>query len=315
MRWRVNPTVQKAIRVAMHELSESCPQTSVTKKHILKVLYLAKERLPDDNQFKRDLAFYWYKEGPHSEVMYDNLCDMVDNGLVRAHKTAMSERYSLVSEQTLLPVEVDADLKAVEREIKLMANENPTVQTAVKRAYETAPYKWYTTYNREFRPKLKSHFRRILGGGKSRYSAQNVLRRLDNAVLDYPTNREFREHRMVFMDFAKMMNALLRSDSYSTQEYMIETLYKLCDEIWAVFAYGARIHNHDPYYDNSVDAWENRYKDELDELDREVRERLEEFDKIVVDDIGIDPDVVDMIQHPEKQEFVPWESNITVGNG
>ena len=110
MRRKVNPTVQKAISVAMHELSESYPKTSVTKKHILKVLYLAKERLPDDNQFKRDLAFYWYKEGPHSEVVYDNLRDMVSNGLVRAHKTVMSERYSLVSEQTLLPVAVDAEV-------------------------------------------------------------------------------------------------------------------------------------------------------------------------------------------------------------
>ena len=299
----------------MHELSESYPKTGVTKKHILKVLYLAKERLPDDNQFKRDLAFYWYKEGPHSEVVYDNLHDMVSNGLVRAHKTVMSERYSLVSEQTLLPVAVDADLKAVEREIKLMANEYPTVQTAVKRAYETAPYKWYITYNREFRPKLKSHFRRILVGGKSRYSAQNVLRRLDNAVLDYPTNREFREHRMVFMDFAKMMNAFLRSDSYSTQEDMIETLYELCDEIWAVFAYGARIHKHDAYYDSRVGTWENMYRRELGMLDRAIRGWLEVFDNVAVDDIGIDPDVVDMIQHPEKQEFVPWESNITVKNG
>ena len=175
MRRGVNPTVQKAIRVAMQELSENHSQTSVTKKHMLKVLYLAKERLPDDNRFKRDLAFYWYREGPHSEVVYDNLRDMVTNGLVRAHKTPMSESYSLVSEQALLPVAVDADLAAVEREIRLTANENPTVRTAVKRAYEIAPYKWYTTYNREFRPKLKSHFRRILVGGKSRYSAQNVL--------------------------------------------------------------------------------------------------------------------------------------------
>ena len=112
---------------------------------------------------------------------------------------------------------------------------------------------------------------------------------MDNAVLDYPTNREFREHRMVFMDFAKMMNAFLRSDSYSTQEDTIDTLYRLCDEIWLVFAYGARIHKHDAYYDNSVGAWKDRYRHELNMLDYDIRELLEMFDDVAVDDIGIDP--------------------------
>ena len=97
------PTVQEAIRVAVHRLSKG-GNVGVTKKHILKALFLAKERLPDDNSVKRDLAYYWYMEGPYSEVVYANLEQMVKDGLVKPRKTSKSETYRLAPERALQPV-------------------------------------------------------------------------------------------------------------------------------------------------------------------------------------------------------------------
>ncbi len=52
-----NPVVQETIRVAMQRLSKG-DRANVTKLHILKTLFLAKNRLPDGSSIKRDLAYY-----------------------------------------------------------------------------------------------------------------------------------------------------------------------------------------------------------------------------------------------------------------
>lgn len=306
--------VQETIRVAIQRLSKG-GKANVTKKHILKTLFLAKKRLPDDNQVKRALAYYWYMEGPYSEVVYANLDLMVENGLVTRRKTATSETYRLAPERALQPVTTDADLDTARDEIGLVASEFSNVHIAVTKAYETAPFKWYITYNQEFRPKLASYCEEILADLESRRSAHDTLERLDDAVLDYPTDRAFIGHRAVFMDYAKMLNAFLRWDSHHTRKDMMKLLRNLSDSIWTAFARGVRIYHHDQYYDDCVDSWETLYKRQLADLDHTIRRKLAEFDEVVVDDVKIDPDVVDVIQHPEKYKFVPWVPSVATEYG
>ena len=117
------------------------------------------------------------------------------------------------------------------------------------------------------------------------------------------------------MDFAKMLNAFLRWDSYRTRKDMAETLHGLCGKIWNVFAYGARILYHDPYYDDRVIAWTSKYKQELAGLDHTVRRRLKEFDGVVVDYLEADPEVMDMMRHPEKYKFEPLAPGTPARNG
>lgn len=308
-----NPTVQETIRIAMQRLSKS-GRAGVTKKHILKVLFLARENLPVDNRIRDDLAYYWYKEGPYSEVIYANLDRMQKDGLVKASATGRSETYRLDPDRALRPItQYDSVMDATKREIGQMANEFSNVHAAVGRTYEKAPFKWYTTYNLEFKPRFESHCRAVLDG-RDCDAAQDILGRLDDAVLDYPANLEFTEHRAIFMDFAKMLNAFLRWDSYRTRKDMMEVLYVLCGRIWNVFTYGVRIYYHDPYYDDRVVAWTAKYKQELVELDSTVRSRLKEFDKVVVDNVEMDPDVIDMILHPEKYKFEPLVPSTIAGN-
>ena len=309
-----NPAVQEAIRVAIQRLSKD-GRAGVTKKHVLKTLFLAKKLLPDDNQVKLDLAYYWYMEGPYSEVICANFDKMVENGIVKRRITPKSETYQLAPNQALRPVATSTDLDAVRHQISLVASAHINMHDAIQRAYETAPFKWYTTYNLEFGPKLESHLKDILADRESRYRAQDILERLDDAVLDYPTDRVFMGHRAAFMDYAKMLNAFLRWDSYRTRKDMVNVLHELCGRIWTVFARGVRIHQHDSYYDDRVEAWEVQYKQELAKLDHTVRKWLKEFDKVVVEDVELDPDIVEMMQHPEKYKFKPWVPRVVTRDG
>ena len=306
-----NPVVQEAIRVAMQRLSKH-GKANVTKKHILKVLFLAKERLPDDNRVKHDLAYYWYMEGPYSEAVYANFDHMISSGLVL--KTHATKTYRLAPERALKPISSSDDLEEPRREIGRAAKEFPNVHDAVKRAYEDAPFKWYDTYNLKFRPKFESHCKDVLAGRESRHSVQEMLGRLDDAVLDYPTIPEFMGHRMIFMDFAKMLNAFMRRDSYHTDKDMLTTLRGLCGSIWDAFAYGVRVHHHDPQYDDRVGEWTSMYKRKVDRLDGEILNRMEEFGDVGIDEAELPPEIVDMALHPERYEFTPLELDTALGN-
>ena len=145
-----------------------------------------------------------------------------------------------------------ADLDTAKHEIDLVASENSSMHDAVKRTYEMAPSKWYASYNLEFKPQFDRYCKDTLAGREGVYTDSDMLERLDDAVLDYPTVPEFMEHRMVFMDFAKMANAFLRRDSNHTPKNTLRWLPALCSSIWETFAYGMRVHHHDPQYGSHI---------------------------------------------------------------
>lgn len=305
--------VQELIRVAMQRLPKRV-RSRVTKKHILKTLFLARENLPDENSVKPLLAYYWYLEGPYSETIYANLDKMVSAGRVDADKTSNWETYRLVPEYALKQVAPHSDdVKEASIEIGRVADDFASVDDAVRRAYEAAPFKWYTTYNLEFKPKFERHCRDVLAGRNSKYADRDILEWLDDAVLDYPTVPEFVGHRMIFMDFAKMLNAFLRWDSYHTRKDVLGMLQVLCGDIWEVFAYGVRVYHHDPYYDSHVDRWRAKYKLELGKLDRTTLKHAEEFDDVVVDETRLAPNIEDMVLHPERHGFRPMTSCAAAG--
>lgn len=302
-----NPTVQEAIRVTMQRLPKG-GRSGVTKKHILKVLFLAKERLPDGNRVKRDLAYYWYREGPYSEVVYANLDHMVADGLVEARKIGKSETYRLVPERALRPVASGSDLDVVRREIGLVASENSNVHDAVRRTYEMAPSRWYAAYNLEFRPQFEKYCKDAPAGRGG--TDRDMLGRLEDAVLDYPTVPEFMEHRMAFMDFAKMANAFLRRDPHHAPEDASKWLSGLCSSVWETFAYGVRVRHHDPQYDGHVERWTEMYGEALDRLERETAERMGQFGDVGVDEPDLAPEIEDMALHPERHEFTPLSLDV-----
>ena len=169
---------------------------------------------------------------------------------------------------------------------------------------------WYVSYKLEFMTKFESHCKDIRNGRKSRHTSKKILELLDGAVLDAPTTPEFLGIRLIFMDFAKIMNAFLRWGAYHTRSDLSDDLLITCNGIWAVFAHAARIHDHDPYYECHVDEWQHKYKEKLCELNRIVLERVEKFDNIVTDDMPLAPDMEDMVLHPERYAFKPLEADI-----
>lgn len=298
--------VLEMIRIAMQRLSTKQNHPYVTKKKILKMLFQARERLPDKNPVKSHLAYYWYRDGPYSENISDGIRQLVRDNIIKISKTDSAETYRLVPERALLPlVDYDDHVDEAGSEISRVVGEGTHVGGMLRNIYAAAPFKLYGAYNLEFKPKFESHCDAILNRRESRYANGYILNLLDDAVLAYPPPPKFMEHRRVFMDFAKMLNALLRSDTLSTRTDLLKPLWALSRKVWDVFAYGVRIYHHDPYYDYRVDEWTSIYKRALIRLDIEIRAHVETFETAVVDYTRLAPDVEAMILHPEKHEFTP----------
>lgn len=293
------------IRITMQSLATP-HHPNVTKKEILKVLFQVRDRLSYENIIKNYLVYYWYKEGPYSEVIYSGIEQLVQDGIVKKYMTDSSEVYRLEPKYALIPlVSHDDYVDEASDEIRKAAEESVNINEMIRGIYASAPFKLYEAYSLEFMPKFESHFKAIRDGRESTYNNSEILNLLDDAVLAYPQPPKFMEHRRIFMDFAKMLNAFLRSGKSSMRTDLSEILLVLSHKVWDVFVHGVRIDHHDHYYDDKVVKWTRIYKQELAQLDIEICKHIGTFETDIVDDTRLAPDIEDMIQHPEKYKFTP----------
>ena len=298
-----NLRVQELIRIAIQSKSYSTRNVT-TKKEILKTLFLVRERLSDTNPVKYILAFYWYRDGPYSEIIEDNLRILVDDQKISKSETDKWETYRLAPKYTSIPIlQYDNFMEEAAGKIRDVASESANIHDMVRQIYETAPTPWYTSYKLEFMPKFETYCKDIKRRQECVHTPKQILEFLDDAVLDFPTAPGFLEIRMIFMDFAKILNAFLRWDAHHTRSDLLDELSIICNNIWETFADGVRVYHHDPYYEHHVDRWKHEYEHELYNLDRIILEYGKKFDSIVVDDMHLAPDMEDMVLHPERHTF------------
>lgn len=298
-----NDAIQELIRTVIQRLSKKRPGVGISRKKILKVLYQVKKTMPDDNPLKKKLAYYWYLEGPFSTVVYENV-DLLE---ARNVVTKSRETYKLVKQHVPSPLFVPSGeyVDSAKKEIGRVCEEFVNIDDAVEGIYDNdAPYAWYRTYKLEFMPKFESYCKAELEERDNRYHNKDIEDRLDDAVLDYPALPEFAEHRMIFMDFAKMLNALLNSTNLSSDKRreMLHALGPMAEKIWKAFAERTRIEHHDDYYAGDVERWKIAYNDHISDLDREITWHLKNFESIA-DDRTLAPELEDIILHPERHDF------------
>ncbi len=299
-----DPAIQEMIRITIQRLSAKQHHPNVSKKKILKVLFQVKQQLPDENHIKDRLAYYWYKEGPYSETVDAGIKQLVLDGKIKI-RSDHGMTYEFDSSKALMPLmKHDDDMDEAGRKISEIVERFVNIGDAVRDIYKDAPYEWYIAYNYTFRNKFEAYCSSILDEHASSLSNENIQNALDETVLKYPSLPEFIEHRRVFMDFAKMLNAFLLSDERTNTD-ALAILQQVFDEIWTVFAHGVRVKHHDDYYGDRVADWQKMYEQKLDDLDADIREKASSFEAVVSDNRRFSPEIEDVILHPEKYNFKP----------
>lgn len=303
-----DPVIQEMIRITVQRLSAK-HHPNISKKKILNVLFQVKQQLPDENHIKDRLAYYWYKEGPYSETVDAGIKQLVLAGNIKI-RSDYGTTYEFDSSKALM--KHDDDMNEASRKISEIVERFVNIGDAVQDIYKAAPYEWYTAYNYTFRNKFEVYCSSILYNHASGLSNEDIQNALDEAVLKYPSLPEFIEHRRIFMDFAKMLNAFLLSDERANTD-ALAILQQVFDDIWTVFTHGVRIKHHDDYYGDRVVDWQKIYEQKLDDLDADIREKASSFEAVVADNRRFSPEIEDMILRPEKYDFKPLPASAIMG--
>ena len=297
--------VQEMVRAAVRRLADKRGRPYVTKKEILGVLFKTKMNLPDGNPVKKDLAYYWHLEGPHSEVVYDALYGLAASGVASYGKTERCEVYRPGPKHAGRPLAPPGDdLDTARRELDGVVAGFVDVKTMVAEIYrDHAPYEWYAAYKEEFKPKFQTYCNAILQSRPARHAPEDVIRWLDRIVVEYPPLPEFIEHRRMVMDFSKMLHAVMGSDPRHEHKDLLRELHSLCGRIWEVFAYGVRLKYHDEHYEDRVEEWKRKYWEVVSKLDEDIREQVTVFGRIVQDNVRLAPDIVAVLENPDTEDL------------
>lgn len=272
----VDPIIKELVRLVFHNFSKK-GRMNLSKKQILKILYQVKMELPPSNIIKDKLAYYWYKNGPFSQVFYDNFEDMKNNQIQLVDNSQL-EIYKY-SEEHLRKRLVDVTDDIVEsrtiiaNKVEQFVNMNNLINDVYSKY---APTKFYISYNIEFRNKFDSFCSYVLDSGKilskNRYKKTDVDEFLSESVIDLPKTDLFFQFRCIFNDFSKTLYELLgiKSDYNKNEKELLQNARELYDDIWNVFSYGIRIEEHDEFYNQYEELWNNKYFEEIAKLEENV---------------------------------------------
>ena len=297
--------VQELIRIVFARMNTHRGYRNASKKAILKILFQAKQHLSDDNPIKNELPFYWYKEGPYSTLIYETIDDLQNKGLISLSNSGYNT-YLFDRDRINVPLmHSNMHIDEAKNAIKTVIDEFTHIGALVEEVYRTAPYKWYDTYNLKFKVRFNNFCKGVSSSnrGTGTYSREDILRDLEDVVLDFPLFPDFSELYRIFMKFARLLNSFLHTDNCLEHKDLFSILQKISDFIWEVFACGVRIKHRDVYYENNVDDWTEIYNTKINSLDADLCRNQNKIKQASTYVVKLAPSVLDMKQHPEKYGF------------
>ena len=265
--------VAELVRVAFEA---SPPKLAMNRMRILKALYLAKQELPQCNRLERKLPFYWYKHGPHSQIIHDTINALESDSILRRPKRK-NPPYTPSPDWVKGPLtRYDDDLQEAASAITKTIKRFPDTASLVDMVCRRAPYKWYHSYHNDFMEAFGKYCDNFTKGKNAElYNTKApMLHLLTKTEYTAPSNREFFDVRLAHNGFCRICNEVFATDHPSEDQKTFKDLKRLCAALWDVFACKVRILHHDDHYGDNVTYWESHYKSQLKKLKKEV-ERVE----------------------------------------
>ena len=272
-------------------------------RQILDTLYLAKMDLPEGSRIRDTLPYYWYLDGPASDLVCAELERMVADGIVRRVPGAGHAVYCLAG-SARPALGGDAGVLA-----DLVAGHAGRFASADKMARGVyarhAPHAFYAAYKLGFMPPLERYCGEFLHcGGPADVSRDRVLDALADAILEIPAGKEFMRFNFAMSSYSRSLRVLLQSDEpYDDHvDADLESARALCGMLWTAFAYHACIQSHDPYYRDHVPGWTARLDRYMVRLEKEMGAFEKSMDRIpVLETLG--EETLDVMRRYEAGEY------------
>lgn len=282
-------TPRRAVRdlvITAFQAHADAGRNLVSRKQILKALYMAKMDLPPGNPAAAALPYYWYLNGPFSDTVYAELTSMINDGTIYRAPDTRFQMFTLkdgISSPTF-----DGNMAAAAELVRTHADNFTTVDNMLKDVYaKHQPYKFYTSYKLNFTPLLESHCGAIIDyGGTPDGTCEMALDALTDSLLDIPPGKGFMRFRFALCSYARSIRVLFRVEPDHDMQVRddVKTVRSICSSIWTAFGYNTCLFKHDPFYNSHVDAWKSRLDDHMAKVDKETADLERSIDRLPIHD-------------------------------
>ena len=266
--------VQEVLRVVFDQFARA-GRHALSKRQILKTVYLAKMDLPDENPLKQQLAYYWYLHGPTSDVVYSALGQMLASKTVSVRQgdydlytfskdlhRRIADHDDSMSEMSLIII----------KHVRSFTNMNSMVRDVYVRH---SPFQFHISYKLDFKDRFEAFCRQVINlDDGARIHGTDILESFRDATLDLCEDKKFFDFEILYNEYSRALHILLDADLVADKRYKksFELAGSLCDKIWTAFAHNARIHAHDQYYDKFVSNWKCECSKTMEKLQEDLRE-------------------------------------------
>ena len=282
---QTDPVVRNLIITAFQAHADA-GRNLVSRKQVLKALYMAKMDLPPDNPAVAALPYYWYLNGPFSETVYAELSSMISDGSIYRAPDTRFRMFTLGDDITTPTFE--GDLVTAADRVKSHAAGFTTVDDMLKEVYtKYGPYKFYTSYKLNFIPLIESHCDTIIDyGGAPDGTCELALDALTDSLLDIPSGKDFMRFRFALSSYARSLRVLCQVKPGHDSEVRndAKAARHISSSIWTAFGYHACLYNHDAYYDDHVDEWRARLDGHMETVEQETTDLEKSIERLPIHD-------------------------------
>jgi hypothetical protein len=266
--------LKELIRKIFEGFSENKNVAKVSKKTVQKILYKLNKKLSNDSPIKNAVPFYWFLAGPYSEKV-DSAITVMKYEKVLVPDDGIYEMY--VFNPHLIHSRFLDHNDSFQEARKIISEEVSQMKgfsnlQMVRDIYDDSPLLFYPTYKSRFLVYFESFCNYYLEQNdnlQNLFSENDILESLGKARLSLPSDPIFKKFNLVYQDFVTIVSKVLNYNRKNDSEFLtvLQTLETLANKIWYVFAYGARILEHDQFYESKVQTWNGMFTDQLLQLE------------------------------------------------
>lgn len=261
------------------------PEIKLTKTAIQKILYKVSVSLPEGDQVRSSLPYYWYNYGPYSDVVESAINVLRMNDILLEEETHTGKTVLMLADSAPKGIVVLDRASEIVKEVVASCSQY-RIGLLTEEIYRTyAPFPFLPHYKLDFLIPLNLYVQKtqrwqITPNPFSSDFYTPDLDRLENVLytceVEIPGDPLFEQFTEIFTSFVSA--AGIAFDRMRDEDPCLESLAaeteKRAEEIWYTFAKGLRIlkEAHDPYYEPKLNNWTKLYQARLSELDPAIRQ-------------------------------------------
>ena len=260
---------------------------------IQKIFYYLRERLNDSNDIADSLQYYWYEDGCMSDTVKEAVDYGVEENILTATSTQRTQNgnwYQFNEENDISTANHRDDLQEAIETVEIVLSEDYDVfrgyEPKIKDLYEEAPL----PFQQYFKTKLLWYVEDVEKNNIQHRDADKISSMIALGESYLPLDRQYSDFNDVY---SKYMNISQKYLEHSNGEHsgLFVVFSSLSKDMWELFSKKLRICEHDPYYDDKVEQWEDDYA----EKQKQVMSLLLDFDRMVNAEFNDEEESVDPV--------------------